>query len=93
MPVEVVAFGYEATFVHLRAAGAGPVLRRAGDAPFRTDGGNMIADCTFDAIADPAALHVLLKGIVGVVETGLFIGMATRIIAGTESGPRIIDRS
>ena len=69
-------------------------MRPAADGTglFRTDGGNLIADCAFGAIPDPAALHAQLKAMVGVVETGLFIGMATRIIAGTATGPRILER-
>jgi len=91
LPVEVVAFGHEATLRHLRDAGADPVLRGAASGLFRTDGGNLIADCAFAAMPDPAALHARLKALVGVVETGLFIGMATRVIAGTPSGPRILE--
>ncbi len=93
LPVEIVAFGHEATLRHLRDAGADAVLR-GGAAPYRTDGGNLIADCAFpDGIPDPAALHARLKALVGVVETGLFIGMATRVIAGTAAGPRILERA
>ncbi len=91
LPVEVVAFGIEATLRHLRDAGADPLLRPGPDALYRTDGGNLIADCAFDGIADPAGLHARLKAITGVVETGLFIGMATRVIAGTPAGPRILE--
>ena len=92
LPVEVVAFGWPATFEHLRAAGADPLLRGGADAPFHTDGGNLIADCAFAGIPDPAALQSRLKAIVGVVETGLFIGMATRVIAGTPSGLLTLER-
>lgn len=92
LPVEVVAFGWEATDVHLRAAGADTRLRLAEGAPFRTDSGNLILDCRFDAIPDPAALAARLKAITGVVETGLFIGMATTIIAATEGGIRTLER-
>lgn len=94
LPVEVVAFGHEVALRRLRDAGANPVMRPAADGAglFRTDGGNLIADCAFGPIPDPAALHAQLKAMVGVVETGLFIGMATRIIAGTASGPRILER-
>ncbi len=93
LPVEIVLFGREATAGHLRAAGADPVLRRVADgSPFRTDGGNVILDCAL-AIPDPAVLHSRLKALTGVVETGLFVGMATRVIVGTPSGPRILERS
>lgn len=95
LPVEVVAFGHEAALRRLRDAGADPVLRMAanGAGPYRTDGGNLIADCAFGGpIPDPAALHACLKALVGVVDTGLFIGIATRVIAGTSAGPRILER-
>jgi ribose 5-phosphate isomerase A len=92
LPVEIVTFGWQTTIAQLRSAGADPMVRQTADgAPFRTDGGNLIADCAFAAIPDPAALHARLKAIVGVVETGLFIGMATRVIAGTQTGPRILE--
>ena len=92
LPVEIVAFGWQATLAHLHDAGADVLVRQGADgAPFHTDGGNLIADCAFAAIADPAALHARLKAVVGVVETGLFVGMATRVIAGTQAGPRILE--
>jgi ribose 5-phosphate isomerase A len=93
LPVEVVGFGWQATVRHLERAGAEGQLRRdPAGAPFQTDNGNLIVDCAF-AIPDPAALHARLSLIPGVVETGLFIGMAHRVIAGTASGPRILDRT
>ena len=92
LPVEIVAFGHEAALRHLRDAGADVALRGGAD-PYRTDGGNLIADCAFDGVPDPAALHARLKALVGVVETGLFVGMATRVIAGTPSGPRILEKT
>ena len=91
IPIEIVPFGAAATLTYLRDAGADPAVR-GGAEPYRTDNGNLIADCRFPAIPDPAALHAALKAIVGVVETGLFIGLATRIIAGTPSGLRILER-
>ena len=93
LPVEIVAFGWQSTVARMLDAGADVLVRQAADgAQFRTDGGNLIADCAFAAITDPAALHARLKAIVGVVETGLFIGMATRVIAGTQAGPRILEQ-
>lgn len=101
LPVEVVRFGWQATLERLRDAGADPVLRGGPDDPYVTDGGDHIADCRFpgtapgapDGIPDPAALHARLKALVGVVETGLFIGMATRVIVGTPNGPRVLERA
>ncbi len=92
LPVEIVTFGWQSTLVRLHDAGADVLVRQGPDgAPFRTDGGNLIADCAFAAIDDPAALHARLKAITGVVETGLFVGMATRVVAGTQAGPKILE--
>lgn len=93
LPVEVVAFGWQATAEKLRDAGADAVLRGGAAEPYRTDSGNLILDCAFPAIPDPAALHARLKAMTGVVETGLFIGIATTVIAGTPNGPQILERS
>ena len=92
LPVEIVAFGWQSTLARLHDAGADVLVRQGPDgASFRTDGGNMIADCAC-VIDDPAALHARLKAIVGVVETGLFVGMATRVVAGTQTGPKILEQ-
>jgi ribose 5-phosphate isomerase A len=93
LPVEVVQFGWQATRRHLERAGADAQLRHDGSGqPFLTDGGNLILDCAI-AIPDPSALHARLRLIPGVVETGLFIAMAARVVAGTPNGPRILDRT
>ena len=67
-------------------------MRERDGAPFVTDNGNHIIDCQLD-IGDPQAVDAALNAIPGVVMTGLFVGIATRVIAGTESGPRILDRA
>jgi ribose 5-phosphate isomerase A len=88
IPVEIVAFGYEATLAALAATGAVPTLRLTDGAPFRTDGDNYIADCTFADFGDPAAVARRLTAVVGVVETGLFLGMASLVLVGTATGVR-----
>lgn len=93
LPVEVVAFGWETTVLRLRQCGADAVLRAGKDRPFRTDSGNLILDCAFPAIDDPAALHARLKAITGVVETGLFIGLATTVLVGTADGLQTLERA
>ncbi|HEY1935182.1 MAG TPA: ribose 5-phosphate isomerase A [Acetobacteraceae bacterium] len=76
VPVEVAVFGWETTADRL-ARMVEPRLRmRADGTAFRTDGGNYILDCACGAIADPAALQCALVQTVGVVDTGLFVGMA-----------------
>jgi ribose 5-phosphate isomerase A len=90
LPVEVVPFGLAATRRHIEQAIAdlglaGPIRLRGGSAPFITDGGHYILDCSFGAIAEPERLGEVLSMIPGVVEHGLFIGLArAAIIAGAE---------
>jgi ribose 5-phosphate isomerase A len=92
VPVEVVAFGWETTAARLAALGCRPVLRSGPDGVFRTDGNNLIIDCHFSPIADPVRLEADLSSIVGVVETGLFIGMATTALVATPGGLLRLDR-
>jgi ribose 5-phosphate isomerase A len=92
VPVEVVPFGYEVTARKLRELGGNPVLRPGpGGKPYLTDGRNYILDTKFDGIPDPAALDRQLNSVVGVVEHGLFVGMTSQVIIGTESGVRILN--
>jgi ribose 5-phosphate isomerase A len=90
LPVEVVPFGLNATRGHIERAIAGlnlagPIRLRGGSAPFVTDGGHYILDCSLGAIDDPERLGEVLSMIPGVVEHGLFVGFArTAIIAGAE---------
>ena len=87
VPVEIVAFGWETTAARLAKLGGKPVLRKAGDGSiFRTDGGNLILDCHLGVIADPVRLEQDLSGTIGVVETGLFIGMAKTALVATAGG-------
>jgi ribose 5-phosphate isomerase A len=93
VPVEVVTFGWETTAARLTKLGANPILRKAsGGEAFRTDGGNLILDCHFGVIADPARLELDLSRTIGVVETGLFIGMATTALVATPGGILRLDR-
>jgi ribose 5-phosphate isomerase A len=94
VPVEVVPFGWRTLLRHFEAAGALPNLRSNSDgSPFVTDGGHFIVDCAFpDGIRDAAAVEDRLRRVPGVVETGLFIGMAgTVIVAGDEV--EVLERS
>ena len=92
LPVEVVRFGLAAThnMVVALAADAGcegeiTQRKRADGTPYITDSGNFILDCAFGRIAEPEDLDEALKLIPGVVENGLFIGIAdTAIIAGAD---------
>jgi ribose 5-phosphate isomerase A len=93
VPVEIVEFGWQSTADRVATLGVQPILRLAPDGvPFHTDGGNLILDCPFGPIADPRALAAALSDTVGVVETGLFIGMATTALVATENGVLRLDR-
>jgi len=83
IPVEVSPFGLKHVERHIQDLGASTSLRLDGDgAPYVTDGGHRILDCRFAPIDDPAALNAQLKQIVGVFETGLFIGLCDQVILG-----------
>lgn len=87
LPVEVVDWGWSGHATFLQDHGATVTVRKFDDGPpFKSDNGNLILDCRFpDGIADPAALHAGLKARAGVVETGLFLGLATdAILAGAD---------
>ena len=78
LPVEVTQFAHEVHPEFFRSLGAVPALRKTPDgAPYVTDNGNYIYDCRFDGIDDPATLDAQLQIRAGVVDTGLFVGMAS----------------
>jgi len=91
VPVEVVPFGWEATARKLRAIGAGTELRPGvEDKPYVTDGGHYILDCAFGPIADPKKIARELDETVGVVEHGLFLGLAKQVFVGGPRGVKIL---
>lgn len=87
LPVEVIGFGLAPAAERLTALGCDPKLRRSADgSPFRTDEGNLILDCHFDGIRDAAALNSAIHAIPGVVDHGLFIGIAAIVIVAGAGG-------
>ena len=93
IPVEIVQFGWQATAGHITSLGARAVLRQASDGtPFLTDSGNYILDCHMPPIEDPAGLDTSLQAIVGVVETGLFIGRTNTVFVASKTGVRTLTR-
>jgi ribose 5-phosphate isomerase A len=99
LPIEVVRFGLAATrnMVEVLSADAGcegeiKVRLAADGKPFETDGGNLILDCAFGQIADPEALEDALKLIPGVVESGLFLGIADAAVIAGPDGVVVVDR-
>ena len=97
LPVEIDCFGARATQLHIERMAhglglSGSILRRVttSGAPYVTDGGHYILDCAFSAIPAPEMLASRLLAIPGVVDHGLFIGLATAIFIGGPDGVRII---
>ncbi len=89
LPVEVVPFFWRDTARRLEALAGAWRLRGGEEAPFVSDNGNLIVDLSFpNGIEDPDRLAAEIKSTVGVVEPGLFIGLATTCLIGTEDGVR-----
>ena len=101
LPVEVVRFGFAATrrMVEAMAAQAGchgeiTLSAWARTArPFVTDQGNLILDCAFGSIQEPEVLAFALKRVPGVVEHGLFLGLADLAIVASTGGVQTLRRS
>ena len=100
LPVEVVRFGLAATRAMVEALAedvscTGEIKLRLGadGKPFVTDAGNVILDCAFGRIPDPEALDDALKCIPGVVENGLFLGIADAAVIAGPAGVEVIERN
>ncbi|MFH1793874.1 MAG: ribose-5-phosphate isomerase RpiA [Pseudomonadota bacterium] len=96
LPIEVNRFGLKATEIAVRKAASslglsGPLtLRVTGDEPFVTDGGHLILDASFGRIPDARALSDALHAIPGVVEHGLFLGLADLAVIAGSTGIRTL---
>jgi len=98
LPVEIEDFAWALTIRRLREtltqqSYRTPALQiraaKTGE-PFLSDGGNLIVDCKLERIKDPAALENGLRKLPGVIETGLFVGIANKVIIAGENGPETI---
>ncbi len=91
VPVEVSPFATTPVRKRLEALGVSVQLRELGGSTFVTENCNFIFDCTFpNGIANPEDVDTRMHSIVGVVETGLFLGMATQAIIGGPDGVTIL---
>jgi ribose 5-phosphate isomerase A len=88
IPVEVLPFLWEATARSIESLGGRPEVRMTAAGPFKTDNGNLVLDTTFGAV--DGALGAALHAIPGVIEHGLFFGMARAAIVGCANGVRIL---
>jgi len=86
LPVEIVKFGWTATKEKLKQFDCNVELRKIMENPYITDNSNYILDCEFDRIKDPEKLEIDINSIPGVVENGLFIGLADEVIVGSKLG-------
>lgn len=91
VPIEVLAFGHKATAEALTRWGK-PELRLRGGEAWRTDSGNYLYDLAVGTIDDPAALERELSALPGVVDTGLFVGRADRVIVAAGTSVRELSR-
>jgi len=94
LPVEVVPFSRFISERFLRSMGCQPTLRTTADGEtYVTDNGNYIFDCAFNSIDNPGALDRMLRSRAGIIETGLFVGIAAAAIIGSTDGVRVISQS
>jgi ribose 5-phosphate isomerase A len=92
LPVEVTKFAWPATKKVLEGLGCSTELRKIMNEVFITDNQNYIIDCDFGKIADPEALEKEINNIPGVLENGLFIGLADEVIVGSKQGMMTLER-
>jgi ribose 5-phosphate isomerase A len=93
VPVEVARFGWQATERRIADLGASTSLRTGPDgSPYITDGGDLILDCDFGELDDAAPIDLALRQIVGVIETGYFIGRADTVLLASEGGVQRLER-
>lgn len=91
LPVEVIPFAEAPVRRQLEKLGANPKLRIAQDGtPYITDEGNFIFDCNYGRISDPQAVARAIKSLTGVVEHGLFLGLASVAIIAGDSGIQVL---
>jgi ribose 5-phosphate isomerase A len=92
LPVEIVRFASESTMRRLERFGCVPKLREKNGLAFVTDNGNLIADCRFPRIDDPNKMESSLNLVPGVVDNGLFVGLAHKVIVASKDGVRTIEK-
>lgn len=93
LPVELIPFAIKPVANYITSLGAKIILRKKNDgSTYTTDQNNFILDCNFGPISNPEELALKLCNRAGIVEHGLFLGLATGVIVATENGIRHIMR-
>lgn len=90
LPVEVIPFGHMRVKDRIESTGCRAHLR-GGGTPYISDSGNYIYDCRYESIESPEELEQKLDLIPGVVENGLFLGLANKIIIAGKGGIQVRD--
>jgi ribose 5-phosphate isomerase A len=91
VPVEVIRFARRPVADYLASLGARVVERQRDGRPFVTDEGNVILDCHFARLTDPRQMAQLIRAQPGVVEHGLFLGMATEAVVASDRGVVVLE--
>jgi len=92
IPIEIIPFGWRMTSRYLEELGADVTLRKVAGKRFVSDNGNYIVDCKFDDILAVNELNKVIKQTVGVVETGLFIEVVSKLLSAKNGQVKIIDK-
>ncbi len=93
VPVEVIPFGWRSQAAYLEGMGATVTLRERDGKIYKTDQGNVILDCAFGAMSDVTSVAMRIKARTGIVEHGLFLGLATDVIVASPVEIKHIKRS
>lgn len=91
LPIEVLPYGYTQVIKKLKTYSLNPKLRRKSDNIYITDNGNYIVDLHIGKPIDIIDVSEKVNGIIGVLETGLFINMCKYIVVGTNNGAEVIE--
>jgi ribose 5-phosphate isomerase A len=92
IPVEVITLATDRIIIQLRQLGGEAGVREKNGKPFVSDNGNTILDWKHGVIENPAALEKQLKGMTGVIDSGIFAGVANSVIVAASSGIRKLGR-
>jgi ribose 5-phosphate isomerase A len=92
VPVEVLPFAWRRSALMLNELGCAAELRGSVNEPFETDNGNYILDCRFGPIANASEMEKRIKLVPGVIECGLFIGIADLLVIGFDGRVEVRER-
>jgi ribose 5-phosphate isomerase A len=92
IPVEVIPFSADLVILKLQELGGTAAVRQKAGRPFVSDNGNTIVDWAHGVVENPMKMEKRIKSITGVVDSGIFAGVAHRVISAGAGGIRILDK-